>query len=321
MKDIRSVQDRDWPPLPLDAWRETYTALHLWTQVVGKVRLALAPMVNHWWQVPLYVTCRGLTTSTIPHGRRVFHIDFDFLDHRLVVGTGEGAVRQFPLEAMSVARFYRQLMDALGDLDLDVSIWPVPVEMPGTPVSFDRDDAEGAYDTEDVERFRRILIQTDRIFRAFRARFLGKSSPVHFFWGAFDLAVTRFSGREAPPHPGGIPNVADAVMREAYSHEVSSAGFWPGGGSVQEPVFYAYAYPEPPGFREHGVRPSAAFYHPEMREFILPYDAVRSAPDPDEMLLDFLQTTYAAAADLAAWDRRRLERRDFSRRRQAPRLS
>lgn len=304
----KSMDTKSWPPLPLAAWNETYAALHLWTQIVGKVRLAGASPVNHWWHVPLYVTCSGLATGTIPLGARSFQIEFDFIDHRLHVRTGEGLHRSFSLESRSVAAFYRKLMDLLHGLDLNVEIWPVPVEMPGEPVPFESDDAQRPYEARHVENLHRILLQVDRIFNVFRGRFVGKSSPVHFFWGAFDLCVTRFSGREAPPHPGGIPNVGDHVMREAYSHEVSSAGFWPGGGSIDDASFYAYAYPEPEGFSTYPILPGDAYYHPEMREYILPYEAVRAANQPDEALLQFLQATYEAGAELASWDRAALER-------------
>jgi hypothetical protein len=296
-----------WPALPLNAWRETYVSLHMWSQIVGKVRLALAPKVNHWWHVPLYVGCNGLTTGPVPHRRCTFHVDFDFLHHELQVGNSDGSSRAFPLVAMPVATFYRQLMETLADLGLEVSIWPVPVEVP-VALPFEENDAPGAYDRVYAERFWRALLQIDRVFHVFRGRYLGKTSPVHFFWGAFDLAVTRFSGRLAPPHPGGIPNVGAHVMREAYSHEVSSAGFWPGGGGVEEAMFYSYAYPEPEGFRTYPIHPEGAYYHPEMGEFLLPYDRVRTASHPDDLLLRFLQSTYDAAADRGAWDRAALER-------------
>lgn len=296
-----------WPELPLAAWQETATTLHMWTQVVGKVRLALAPMLNHWWQVPLYVTCRGLTTSTIPYGHDTFHIDFDFQRHALHVGTSRGDTRRLPLEPRSVAAFYRELMDALRALGIEVSIWTMPVEIED-PIPFEQDEQHAAYDPDAVQRFWRILVQVDRVFEAFRARFTGKVSPVHFFWGAFDLAVTRFSGRPAPPHPGGIPNVAAYVMEEAYSHEVSSCGFWPGMEATGGPAFYAYAYPEPDGFKTYPVQPEAAYYDETLGEFLLPYEAVRTAASPDEALLAFLQSTYEAAAERGQWDRVALER-------------
>jgi uncharacterized protein DUF5996 len=296
-----------WPSLPLAAWQDTYATFHMWTQIVGKTRLALSPRVNHWWNVTFYVTPRGLTTSTIPYGDRTFSVDFDFLDHVLLVQTSEGAVRTLPLAPQSVADFYREYMAVLRDLGLGVRIWPVPVEVERA-VPFLEDREHAAYDAVYANRFWRVLAQTDRVMQSFRGRFLGKCSPVHFFWGACDLAVTRFSGRSAPPHPGGIPHVADWVMREAYSHEVSSCGFWPGGGPVVEPAFYAYAYPEPAGFAAAPLRPREAYYSQEMREFLLPYEAVRTAEHPDEVLLAFLQSTYEAAAELGRWERKALER-------------
>jgi hypothetical protein len=296
-----------WPSLPLAAWQDTYATLHLWTQVVGKVRLALAPMLNHWWQATLYVTARGLTTSSISNGTRVLQIDFDFLDHRLLLQTSDGATRSLPLEPRSVASFYHDFMAMLRALQVDVKIWTMPQEVQD-PIPFERDGRHISYDPEYVQRFWRVLIQAHRVLEEFRSGFLGKCSPVHFFWGSFDLAVTRFSGRRAPEHPGGAPHLADWVVREAYSHEVSSCGFWPGGGAVQEPAFFAYAYPEPHGFNEYPVQPEAAFYSSEMREFILPYEAVRQSQDPDAALLAFLQTTYEAAAALGNWDRASLER-------------
>lgn len=295
-----------WPSLPFEEWHATCATLHLWTQVVGKIRLAQAPPMNHWWQVPLYVTSRGLTTSPIPYGARTFQIDFDFIDHRLTIQTSDGATESFPLQPQSVADFYREVMSRLRLLGLNVQIWTTPVEIPN-PVPFEQDQAHHAYDPDYVHRFWRILVQADRIFTAFRARFVGKASPVHFFWGSFDLAVTRFSGRSAPPHPV-VPNMADKVTREAYCDAVSSCGFWPGGAGMERPIFYSYAYPAPAGFAQAPVRPGAAFFSREMGEFILPYDDVRQTNSPDETLLDFLQSTYEAAANLAHWDRARLER-------------
>jgi hypothetical protein len=294
-----------WPELPLAAWQDTYTTLHMCTQIVGKVRLALAPRVNHWWQTALYVTPRGLTTSAIPYGVRSLQVDFDFIAHRLLLACSDGATRTIPLAPRPVADFYREVMDALRSLGIRVEIWPVPVEV-AERIPFDQDTRHSAYDPEYADRFRRILLQADRVLNEFRSRFIGKTSPVHFFWGSFDLAVTRFSGRPAPPHPGG-PNVARSVMREAYSHEVSSAGFWPGAG-LGEPAFYAYAYPEPVGFADHPVEPEKAYYHPDFREYLLPYEAVRTALEPDRMLLAFLQSTYEAAAGRGRWDRSTLER-------------
>jgi Family of unknown function (DUF5996) len=295
-----------WPSLPFEEWQATCATLHLWTQVVGKIRLALAPPMNHWWQVPLYVTSRGLTTSPIPYGPRTFQIDFDFIDHRLAIQTSDGARESFPLRPQSVADFYREVMSRLRLLGLNIQIWTTPVEIPN-PVPFEQDQAHHAYDPDYVHRFWRILVQADRIFTAFRARFVGKASPVHFFWGSFDLAVTRFSGRIASPHPG-VPNMADKVTREAYCDEVSSCGFWPGGVGMERPIFYSYAYPAPVGFSEARVRPGAAFFSRALGEFILPYDDVRQAASPDEALLDFLQSSYDAAANLAHWERARLER-------------
>jgi hypothetical protein len=291
-----------WPALPLDAWRDTYATLHMWTQIVGKVRLALSPPINHWWQVTLYVTARGLTTSPIPYGMRTFTVSFDFIDHTLLIQTSDGASRSLGLFPRSVAAFYRDFMAALHALHLDVTINTLPQEVPN-PIRCDEDDIHAAYDPEYTTRCWRILVQTDRVFKEFRARFVGKCSPVHFFWGSFDLAVTRFSGRRAPARSG-----ADRITREAYSHEVMSAGFWPGSGSLQEPAFYAYAVPAPAGFDQAVVRPASAWYSTEFGEFLLRYDAVRRADDPDAMLLAFLQSTYEAAADLAGWDRAALER-------------
>ena len=297
-----------WPSLPLDAWRDTYATLHMWTQIVGKVRLAQTPWMNHSWHVTLYVTARGLTTSPIPHGTRTFEIRFDFIDHQLVVERNDGARHMLALAPRSVADFYGALMAALADLDLPVHISARPNEVePAVPFSDDR--AHASYDPEFANRCWRIMAQTERVMKTFRARFIGKCSPAHFFWGAFDLALTRFSGRPAPPHPGGIPNFPDWVAREAYSHEVSSCGFWPGSGPVAMPAYYAYAYPEPPGFRDAPVLPEQAAYNATLGEFILPYDTVRTAVDPDGTLLAFLQSTYEAAADCAGWDRAALERR------------
>lgn len=296
-----------WPALPLESWRDTYATLHMWTQIVGKTRLALAPMENHWWQVALYVTERGLTTSPMPSGDRTFAVEFDFLAHRLAVRTSDGAAHTLPLQPRSVADFYADYLGLLRSLDLKVRIWPVPVETESS-IHFPDDRTHASYDADSATRLWRLLTQADRVLKRFRGRYLGKASPVHFFWGGFDLATTRFSGRPAPPHPGGIPNVGNWVMQEAYSHECSSMGFWPGGGPMPEPVFYAYAYPEPEGFRSYPVKPGAARYSDELREFVLPYDAVRTAASPDDALLDFAQTTYAAAADLGQWDRATLER-------------
>jgi hypothetical protein len=296
-----------WPGLPLEAWNETCATLHLWTQVVGKIRLVQSPWVNHTWQVTLYVTARGLTTSPIPLGPRVFQIDFDFIDHRLAVACSDGSTGGVTLEPQSVATFYARLMNEMRRLDLPVTISRTPNEV-ANPIPFDEDEIHGAYDPMFANRFWRVLVQADRVFKQFRGKFIGKCSPVHYFWGAPDLAVTRFSGRRAPEHPGGIPHLPDRITQDAYSHEVSSCGFWPGGGAVPYPAFYAYAYPEPAGFAGVRVRPDEAFYSTDLREFVLPYDVVRQAPSPDDALLDFLQTTYEAAANLAGWDRASLER-------------
>jgi hypothetical protein len=297
-----------WPPLPLEGWRDTYATLHLWTQIAGKIRLAQSPWMNHCWQVTLYVTTRGLGTSPIPHGSRTFELDFDFLESVLLVRVNDGGADRVALEPQSVASFYRRLMAALDRLGVPVKIRKRPNEV-ADPVPFDEDERPRTYDAEAAHRFWRVLVQADRVFRVFRGRFLGKTSPVHFFWGAPDLAVTRFSGRLAPTHPGGIPNLPDTVTRDAYSHEVSSCGFWPGGGQVSYPAFYSYAYPEPTGFSAAPVRPREAFYSSELREFLLPYDTVRGSENPDTVLLEFLQTTYDAAAILGKWDRDALERR------------
>ena len=295
-----------WPDLPLDSWIDTHSALHLWMQIVGKVRLAQSPWTNHSWHTTLYVTTRGLTTSPIPYEDRMFQIDFDFLDHRVVIQSTDGQTGGFALRPQSVAEFYKHFMEELIRLGLHVKIYKKPNELPD-PVPFDQDDTPRAYDPEYANRFWRVLVQSDRVFKEFRSRFAGKCSPVHFFWGAPDLAVTRFSGRPAPEHPGGVPNLPDWVAREAYSQEVSSCGFWAGGGPIPYPVFYSYAYPEPEGFRNAAVQPAEAFFSTDLGEFLLPYDTVRLAPSPTDTLLDFLQTTYDAAAKLGSWDRR-LER-------------
>lgn len=295
-----------WPELPLAEWKDTLATLHMWTQIVGKIRLALTPLENHWWNVPLYVTPRGLTTSAIPYGDRLFQINFDFISHLLLIETTDGSVKTFALRPCSVAEFYKEMMTALGSLGMPVTIWTTPVEVQDrTP--FEEDQKHATYDAEYAQRVWRILVQSDRVLTKFRSRFIGKVSPIHFFWGAFDMAVTRFSGRPAPKHPG-VPNCGLFVMQEAYSHEVSSCGFWPGGGLVDEPAFYAYAYPEPQGFKDYPIQPPKAFYHSGISEFLLPYDVVRTSNSPDEILLSFLQSTYEAAATCANWDRRALER-------------
>jgi hypothetical protein len=293
-----------WPSLRVDDWTATRDTLHMWLQIVGKIRLGRAPLVNHWWQTTLYVSPRGLTTSTIPDGAGSFDIEFDFIDHQLVMRSSTGGRRTVALEPKPVAEFYAQTLDALGQLGIHASIQATPNEVdPAIP--FAKDYEHSSYDADAVQRFWRQLIQADRVLGKFRSRFVGKVSPVHFFWGAMDLACTRFSGRGAPPHPGGAPNCGDWVMVEGYSHELSSCGFWPGGG--EEGAFYAYAYPEPDGFADHPVEPQEAFYSSEFRQFLLPYEAVRVAPEPDRVLLDFLQTTYDAAAVHARWDRGALE--------------
>lgn len=284
-----------WPPLPLNDWKDTYATLHMWTQLVGKIRLALAPHVNHWWQVPLYVTARGLTTSPIPYGRICFEIEFDFIDHELRINTSTSERRAFALAPFPVADFYGKLMDALQSLAISVRIWTLPVEV-AEPIPFEKDELHKSYDAEYAHRFWRVLLQADRVLKMFRSGYTGKASPVHFFWGSFDLALTYFSGRRAPPHPGA-PHVADRITREAYSHEVSSLGFWPGGGPVDGAVFYAYAYPEPANYKKCGVQPTAAFYSEELREFLLPYDVVRTLPSPEDAVLAFAQSTYLAAAE------------------------
>jgi hypothetical protein len=295
-----------WPELPTAAWRDTYATLHLWTQIVGKIRLTRSPWLNHSWHIALYVTPRGLTTSPIPDGPRTFQIDFDLIDHALRISTSDGAQLQFALAGHSVASFYVAVLAALAELGIHVAIDETPNELP-EPVKFPQDTAHASYDPDAVRSLLQILVNSDRVFKQFRTGFLGKASPVHFFWGSFDLAVTRFSGRRAPRHPGGVPHLPDAVASEAYSHEVSSAGFWPGGGAIDYPAFYSYAYPEPAGFRAANVKPEAAFFSEAMGEFVLPYDAVRTAANPDLALLDFLQSTYEAAAVSAKWDREALE--------------
>ena len=296
-----------WPDLPLEAWKDTCETLHLWTQIVGKVRLTQMPWINHSWHVTLYVAASGLTTGAMPHRDRTFQVDFDFVRHRLAVTCGDGGSGGFALEPMSVAAFYSRLMRELERLGLPVRIHAVPNEVEN-PIPFAKDEAHRAYDPEYANRYSRALAQSARVFTEFRSKFIGKCSPIHYFWGAPDLAVTRFSGRVAPAHPGGIPNLPDRVTREAYSHEVSSAGFWPGGGPIASAAYYSYAYPEPAGFAAARVRPEGAFWSADLREFILPYDRVRESASPDETLTEFLESTYGAAADLAVWDRRALER-------------
>lgn len=299
-----SVEQTDLPELPYDSWKDTLTTLHMWTQIVGKIRMGLSPLVNHWWNVPLYVTARGLTTSPMPYGSRTLEVYFDFIDHRLLIETGEGETRELPLKPQSVADFYQALMKTLSQLGMPVGIWTRPCELPPEQaIPFEKDDQHKSYDAEAANKFWRILVWADAVLKEFRAKFIGKASPVHFFWGSFDLAATRFSGRPAPPRPG-----ADSVTREAYSHEVSSAGFWAGGNGISGPAFYSYAAPEPAGFGERKVNPPAAYYHPDLKEFVLLYDDVRKAESPKAALMEFLQSTYDAAADLGKWDRKSLER-------------
>jgi hypothetical protein len=297
--------DLAWPPLPYPAWRDTAATLQLWTQIVGKVRLALTPWVNHSWQVPLYVTARGLGTSPIPSRAGIFDMEFDFIGHRLLARASWGSERAIALEPQTVSDFYRRIVELLDDMGIVVRIGEMPNEI-ANPVAFPQDRSHASYDAAAAHAFWRALVQADRLFKLFRSGFLGKASPVHFFWGSFDLAVTRFSGRTAPPHPGGVPSLPDTVAREAYSHEVSSAGFWPGNDAFPRPAFYSYAYPEPKGMREARV-PAQAHFEKSLGEFILPYEAVRTAADPDALLLEFLSSTYAAAADAGRWDRAALE--------------
>jgi hypothetical protein len=295
-----------WPPLPLAEWQPTYRTLHMWTQIVGKVKMALAPPENHWWHVTLRVSARGLTTGAMPYGKQALEIEFDFIDHTLQYRTSTGEQRQHALRSQPVADFWDSTMATLKELGLSPHVWDMPVEVED-PIPLDKDREHATYVPDHANRFWRVLLASWRVMSEFRGRFIGKCSPVHFFWGSFDLAVTRFSGRPAPAHPGA-PHVPLHVAREAYSHEVSSCGFWPGGGPVSEPVYYAYAYPEPEGFKSYTVRPGAAYYSNDLREFVLPYETVRTSSSPEAMLLDFLQSTYEAAAELGKWDRAALER-------------
>ena len=296
------TSDLKLPALPLDSWKDTLATLHMWTQVVGKVRLELCPLVNHFWNVPFYLTARGMTTSAMPYERGTIEVRFDFIAHKLLLETSDGRMVAIALKPQSVAEFYKKFMTALADLGVTVKIWTTPCEIPD-PTPFEKDNLHAAYDPEAVHKFWRILVWVDQILKEFRAGFLGKVSPVHFFWGSFDLAVTRFSGRRAPERPG-----ADSITREAYSHEASSAGFWPGGGDIKGPAFYSYAAPEPAGFAERRVLPAAAFYHPQLKEFLLMYDDVRTADSPKTTLMEFLQSTYEAASESGKWDRQALER-------------
>jgi hypothetical protein len=294
-----------WPELNYPDWKDTCATLHMWTQIVGKIRLRLTPWMNHSWHVTLYLTSRGLTTSPIPHGNDTFEIRFDFIDHELRILKSDGGSRVLKLQPQSVAKFYKEVMRALDELKLPVKIDMLPNEI-ADPIPFDNDEKHRSYDPEYANRFWRVLAQADRVFKEFRSRFCGKCSPVHFFWGSFDLAVTRFSGRQAPPHPGGIPHLPDAITREAYSQEVSSLGFWPGNDAIPQAIFYSYAYPEPKGFSEAKVKPDAAAYNSQVKEFVLPYDAVRTAKSPDNALLEFAQSAYDAASTLGEWDREAL---------------
>lgn len=296
------TNDELWPPLPLAEWKDTYATLHMWTQIVGKIRLAQTPLVNHWWNVPLYVSAHGLTSSAMPYQDRSFEIQFDFIDHQLLILSSDGAERTIALAPRSVAEFYREVTRGLSELGIEVDMWPVPVEIPD-PIPFTEDRQHASYDPEYANRFWRILTQTNKVFEDFRSRFIGKCSPVHFFWGSFDLAVTRFSGRRAPERAG-----ADAITREAYSHEVISHGFWPGSGNIDAPAFYSYTAPGPPGLPQESIRPDNAFYNPETSGFILLYDDVRRHEKPEKVLMEFLQSTYEAGANLAKWDRSSLER-------------
>jgi len=294
MRSIGDNDDRDWPPLPYEAWKDTYATLHMWSQVVGKVALALAPPLNHSWSIALQVTPRGVVTRTLPHGDRSFTMTFDFVDHELVILVSDGATRRLALEPQTVAAFYQRVMSTLDELGLGVKIWPMPVEIE-SPIRFERDTVHRSYDRVFVERWWRVLSETARVFNQSACSFVGKCSPVHFFWGSFDLAVTRFSGRPAPPRDG------PAFMRDAYSHEVISAGFWPGAEALPEPVFYAYAVPEPAGFKDARVQPDAAYYHAGLGEFILPYESVRKAVSPQRALASFVESTYERGAALGGW--------------------
>lgn len=295
------MPNHTWPELIFEEWQDTLATVHMWTQIVGKIRLKLTPLVNHWWNTTLYVSARGLTTSPMTYEDRIFEIEFDFIDHKLRIECSDGALTTLALRPQSVADFYKEVMDALHGLGIDVKIWPMPVEIPN-PIRFTEDTVHKSYDAEYMNRFWHALVSIDEVFQQFRSRFLGKVSPVHFWWGSFDHAVTRFSGRSAPPREG-----ADNITIEAYSHEVISHGFWPGGNGAQA-AFYSYTAPEPAGLSETKIKPAAAFYSQDMKEFLLPYDAVRRSPSPDDALMDFLQSTYEVGADLAKWDRKALER-------------
>ena len=300
-----------WPSLPLAEWQDTQATLHRWLQIVGKTRLALAPPVNHWWHVTLYLTARGLTTSPMPYENGTVEVELDFIDHHLSIRGSDGASRKIALVPRSVAEFYREYMGLLEELGVQARFWPRPNELQDT-LPFAEDEQHRSYDREYANRCWRILSRADEVLQQFRGRFIGKCSPVHLFWGAFDLACTRFSGRPGPEHPGGVPNIPDWAVREAYSHECISAGWWPGGGPLPEPAFYSYSYPEPPGYPEARIRPAEAYYQKDLKEFVLPYEAVRVAQRPDELLLEFFQSTYEAGANLRGWDRPALERSDRS---------
>ncbi|MDX6709278.1 MAG: hypothetical protein QOH96_294 [Blastocatellia bacterium] len=300
---INSTNQSVWPKLAFEEWKDTLATLHMWTQIVGKIRLVQSPLINHWWNVTLLVTPRGLTTGPIPYLTRSFQIDFDFIDHQLVILIDDGTERKIALRSQSVADFYNELMSELNSLGLAIKIYATPVEIPD-PIPFPKDHVHATYQAEHAETIWRILLSVDRVFKEFRSRFIGKSSPVHFFWGSFDIAVSRFSGRLAPERPG-----ADSITREAYSHEVISHGFWPGGGGVNEAAFYSYTSPEPDGLKSAVIKPQEAGYNLGMSEFILMYEDVRSAEDPDSKLMEFLQSTYEAGANLAGWDRASLERK------------
>ena len=304
--DPKNLNSKAWPALPYDLWKDTSATVHLYTQVIGKIRLSQTPWLNHSWHVTLYPTVCGLTTSPIPYENRSFQIDFDFIDHQVLVKTAEGEERKIPLQGQSVKEFYVSVLAVLGELGIHVQINEIPNEVMD-PIPFSQDHTHATYNPEYATRFVRALLHINRVFNHFRTGFLGKCSPIHFFWGSFDLAVTRFSGRPAPPHPGGVPALPDAVTREAYSHEVSSAGFWPGGPAMPSAFFYSYAYPVPTGFQAGTVRPQAAYFHQELGEFILPYEAVQSAAHPDRLLLEFLQSTYDVAARTGNWDRQSLD--------------
>jgi len=299
---IPAAQMDAWPSLALEDWEPTRATLHMWSQIVGKIRLAQTPLVNHWWNVPLYVSARGLTTSAMPYGSTHFEIEFDFIDHNLEIRCSDGAMRTVKLSPKSVADFYQETMAALDDLGLPVHIWKMPVEIPD-PIPFDQDHQHKSYDPEYANRFWQVVRHADRVLQDFRSQFIGKSSPVHFFWGSFDLAVTRFSGRLAPPRPD-----ADSITKEAYSHEVISHGWWPGQGPLGKPAFYSYTAPAPEGLATAPIKPEKAFYSNDMSEFLLLYDDVRNAEAPDKALMEFLESTYEAGADLARWDRKSLER-------------